>query len=341
MTDQTDPFAAFAGLTLSFLEDSLGVYYIGYVFASVGFGFTFFQSYLYYTRYPNDIWLIQATVVILCGLDTAMSALSSHALYYYLVTLLSLPVGPDNATTSFCVEVLLSGIAIAIVQGFYAMRIWQVSQSAVLPAVIIVLSIAGAGLGIATGTVMLHDTLFANFSTQHMKAVISTGQGLRLLAALLTAGGFVMFGVKLESSEKPSVWDKASDFLTSGTAGALAQLLCFLTFIAMPKKYVWIIFHFISSRVFINGLLLMLNSRKISRGRGINGEETRSQPASRGTGTLYTNTTTSDITFNNNRTTNHPVKIEVSRAVDSDMDAAKDPDDFDAHSMGSHKVLSL
>jgi hypothetical protein len=61
MTDQIDPFAAFAGLTLSFLEDSLGVYYIGcatlsigsqlvdnptcsYVFASVGFGFTFFRG---------------------------------------------------------------------------------------------------------------------------------------------------------------------------------------------------------------------------------------------------------------------------------------------------------
>jgi hypothetical protein len=73
-----------------------------------------------------------------------------------------------------------------------------------------------------------------------------------------------------------------------------------------------------------------LNSRKISRGRGINGEETRSQAPSRGTGTLYTNTTTSDITFNTNRTINHPVKIEVSRAVDSDTDTAKDPDDFDA-----------
>jgi len=339
MAEQTNPFAAFAGLTMSYLEDTLGVFYIGYVFATVGFGFTFFQSYLYYTLFPNDRWPVQATVVCLCALDTAMSALSSHALYYYLVTLFALPVGPDNATTSFCVEVLLSGLVIAIVQCFYAVRIWQVSQGAVIPAAIIVLAIAGGALGIASSSVMLGNTLFVNFSQQYMKIVIATGQALRLVAALLSAGGVLMFGVKSSGTSKPSAWDPITNFLTSGVAGAIAQLLCFVTFIAMPKKYVWIIFHFISSRVFINGLLLMLNSRAASRGRGINEEETRYITSRGVTPTLHTKTTASDLMFSNSRNPNHTVNIEVSRVVDSDMDTAKYPDiDFDSHSIGNHKV---
>ncbi|KAF7341860.1 hypothetical protein MSAN_02041600 [Mycena sanguinolenta] len=302
---------------MSHLENTLELFFIGYVFAAVGFGFTFFQSYLYHTTYPKDRWLVKVTVASLCTLDTAMSALSSHALYYYLVTLFSLPVGPDNATISFC------GIAIAIVQSFYAVRIWQISRNAFLPAAIILLSIAGAALGIATSVVILRNTLFANFSEQYMKAVISTGQGIRLLAALTSAGGSFMCNVKVGGTGKPSRWDLITNFLTSGVAGAVAQFLCLVTFIAMPQKYVWIIFHFLSSRVFINGLLLILNSRAVSRGRGINEEETRGA-----TSTLQTSTTASSIMFNSNRT-NHTFNVDVSHVINSDTNTAKYPDNSD------------
>ncbi|KAF7370662.1 hypothetical protein MSAN_00699200 [Mycena sanguinolenta] len=341
MADQTNPFAAFAGLTQSYLEDTLGVLYIGYVFAAVGFGFTFFQSYLYYTQYPNDSWLVQSTVVCLCALDTAMSALSSHALYYYLVTLFALPVGPENATTSFCIEVLLSGFAIAIVQGSYAVRIWQASQNGPLPASIIVLAIAGAGVGIATSTVMLRNTLFTNFSEPYMKAVIAAGQGIRLLGAVLVSLGLVVFGVKSGNSGSASRWDPITDFLTSGLAAVVVQAVCFITFITMPNKYVWIIFHLLSSRVFINGLLLMLNSRFASRGRGINEEETRYNISRGVTPALQSHIKSgaSDLMFNTSRPNqNHTVAIEVSRVVNSDM--TKYRDDFDSHSI-NHKVDGL
>ncbi|KAJ6518731.1 hypothetical protein C8R45DRAFT_949090 [Mycena sanguinolenta] len=334
MAEQTNPFAAFAGLTQSYLEETLGVFYIGYVFAAVGFGFTFFQSYLYYIQYPNDSWLIQSTVVCLCALDTAMSALSSHALYYYLVTIFALPIGPDNATTSFCIEVLLSGFAIAIVQGFYAVRIWQARQNAALPSLIIVLAIAGAGVGIATGTVMLRNTLFTNFSEPYMKAVIAIGQGIRLLGAVLISLGFVVFDVKSGSSGSASKWSPIVNFLTSGLAAAVAQAVCFITFIAMPNKYVWIIFHFLASRISINGLLLMLNSRFASRGRGINEEETRYNTSRGVTPALQSHIKSgaSEFVFNTNRPNqNHTVAIEVSRVVNSDM--AKYRDDFDSNSI--------
>ncbi|KAJ7876810.1 hypothetical protein B0H13DRAFT_2548126 [Mycena leptocephala] len=330
MAEQTNPFAAFANLTLSYLEDSLGVLYIGYVFAAVGYGFTFFQSYLYYTRYPKDRWLVQATVLSLCTLDTAMSILSSHTLYYYLVTLFALPIGPEEATTlkSFyrpSLSALYKGSPLETLHvspslrftpnsSFYAIRIWQVSQNPVLAVSTILVSIAGAALGIATTVVMLRNPLFANFSEDHIKAVISTGQGLR---------------------GKPSMWDPITYLLASGVAGTVAQLICFVTFLALPKKYLWIIFHFLSSRVFINGLLLMLNSRTVSRGRGFYEEETRL--TDRGvTPTLHTQTGASDLLFfNGNIRSNKKcsVNIEVSRVVNSDARSGKHPfDDTDSHS---------
>ncbi|KAJ7149048.1 hypothetical protein C8R43DRAFT_1007916 [Mycena crocata] len=314
-----NPFAAFAALTLGSLEDSLGVFYIGYTLAAVGYGFTFFQSYFYYTRYPKDHWLDQATVISLCILDTAMSALSSHTLYHYFVDLFALPVLPDEATTSFCVEILLSGFAVCIVQSYYAIRIWRASQSPVLAGAIILVSVAAAALGIATTVVMLKNTLFANFAERYMKTIISTGQGLRLLSAIMTSAGLLVYGAMPAGDGEQSLWNPFTSFMTSGIAGALVQLICFIMFLATPKRYLWIVFHFASSRIFINGLLLMLNSRAVSRGRGTydSAEETR---VTRGN-VSHSKTAASDLLFNTTSVVgrnNHAVNIEVSRVVDTD-----------------------
>ncbi|KAJ7890604.1 hypothetical protein B0H14DRAFT_3855392 [Mycena olivaceomarginata] len=340
MADPTNPFAAFAGLTMSYLEDTLGVFYIGYTIGTVGFGFTFFQSYLYYTLYPKDSWFTQLTVASLCALDTAMSALSSHRLYYYFVTLFALPVGPDNATTSFCVsmsslvsltrfadktsdrfEVILSGH-----RDCDCTRLLRTSDLASHPECLSsppqssCLPFAGAALGIATGVVMFQNILFTNFSEQYMKAIISTGQGLRLLAAIATTAGFLGFGVKSGSSGKPSSWDPITNFLTSGVAGVIAQLLCFATFIGMPKE------------VCVDHIPLLiqqrLNSRAVSEGRGVNEEDTRY--TSRGVDP--TKSAASGLMFNSttSRNANHTVNIEVSRVVNSDMAGSKYRDDFDS-----------
>lgn len=111
----------------------------------------------------------------------------------------------------------------------------------------------------------------------------------------------------------------------------------------MPSKYTWIIPHLVSSRVFMNGLLLScvaslptaaafclandahssLNARAISRGRGLYAEET--QVSSRGNtrggthmtgGTKVRSETDSAIMYAQSRTLN----IEVSRTVATDAD---------------------
>jgi hypothetical protein len=136
----------------------------------------------------------------------------------------------------------------------------------------------------------------------------------------------------------------------------------------MPKKYVWIIFHFLSSRgqfiseshfvfadshfVFVKSssnsvhkwsfahashlcqrdalslILFRLNSRAVSEGRGVNEEDTRY--TSRGVDP--TKSAASGLMFNSttSRNANHTVNIEVSRVVNSDMAGSKYRDDFDS-----------
>ncbi|KAJ7292698.1 hypothetical protein C8J57DRAFT_1549978 [Mycena rebaudengoi] len=323
-----NPFAAFAHLSLKGLEDTLGVFYIGYTLAVVGYGFTFFQTYYYFIRYPKDHWSVKAAVTVLCLLDTAMSTLSSHTLYYYLVTLFALPVTPDDATSSFCVEILLSGLAIFVVQSFYAFRIWKLSKNAFIAIAIAMISAGAASLSIASAVLMMRNTPFANFAQAYMKTTIGSGQGLRLLSGLLITGFHAIYAYQAPRKEGPSLWEPVVNFLTSGLAAVIVQAVCLITFVAMPKKYTWIIPHLLSSRVFINGLLLSLNARAISHGRGLYAEET--QNSSRGGATtpgtrLGTHMTASKggrgETFSEIRyatPVQRTLNIEVSRTIASD-----------------------
>ncbi|KAJ7248823.1 hypothetical protein C8J57DRAFT_1724178 [Mycena rebaudengoi] len=314
-----NPFAAFAHLSLQGLEDTLGVFIL-----VVGYGFTFFQTYYYFIRYPKDHWLVKAAVVAICMLDTTMSALSSHTLYYYLVTMFALPVTPDDATLSFCVEILLSGLAIFVVQSFYAFRIWKLSSNVWIAIAIVMISAGAAGLSIASTVLMMRNTRFANFAQAYMKTTIGSGQGLRVLSGLFITGFHAIYAYKAPRKEAPSLWEPVTNLLGSGLGAVIVQAVCFITFVAMPNRYTWIIPHLLSSRVFINGLLLSLNTRPISHGRGLYAEETQ-RSSRNGAGTRLDTHMTAykgerGDTLSEMQFAPRALNIEISRTIASDAD---------------------
>ncbi|KAJ7248794.1 hypothetical protein C8J57DRAFT_1672644 [Mycena rebaudengoi] len=207
-----NPFAAFAHLSLQGLEDTLGVFY---TLAVVGYGFTFFRSrsltpqYLFNSAHFRNLLLFHPLpegplVAALCMLDTTMSALSSHTLYYYLVTMLALPVTPDDATSSFCVEAMISAGA--------------------------------AGLSIASTVLMMRNTPFANFAQAYMTTTIGSGQGLRVLSGLLITSLHAIYAYKAPRKEAPSLWEPVVNLLASGLGAVTVQAVCLITFVAMPNK---------------------------------------------------------------------------------------------------------
>ncbi|KAL0960682.1 hypothetical protein HGRIS_005710 [Hohenbuehelia grisea] len=127
------------------LERTFGVYFIGYVAAMVGYGFTFFQTYVYYSRYPKDHWGVKATVATICLVDTAASALMSQALYYYLVNLFPYITGLVEFTQTFNAEIGLAVFGNWVVQMFYAYRIWTLSKNVILGLVLAFIATAAFG----------------------------------------------------------------------------------------------------------------------------------------------------------------------------------------------------
>ncbi|PBK58455.1 hypothetical protein ARMSODRAFT_983839 [Armillaria solidipes] len=66
---------------------TFGAIYIGATIATVLFGITNLQVVIYYMKYPADWWVYRCSVTILWILDALHVALSTHALYFYLIEL--------------------------------------------------------------------------------------------------------------------------------------------------------------------------------------------------------------------------------------------------------------
>ncbi|SJL17488.1 uncharacterized protein ARMOST_21040 [Armillaria ostoyae] len=67
------------------IEATIGAVYIGATIAAVFYGITVLQTVIYYKQNPNDPWLFRYAVALLWILDTLHVALSTHALYFYLI----------------------------------------------------------------------------------------------------------------------------------------------------------------------------------------------------------------------------------------------------------------
>ncbi|KAK0190137.1 hypothetical protein F5146DRAFT_1201781 [Armillaria mellea] len=80
--------------------------YLGTMVAAILFGITNLQTVIYFKNYPGDWWVYRYSVASLWILDALHVALSTHALYHYLITLYG------NILASYDISMELQGTSI-------------------------------------------------------------------------------------------------------------------------------------------------------------------------------------------------------------------------------------
>ncbi|KAK0243649.1 hypothetical protein EDD85DRAFT_1017478 [Armillaria nabsnona] len=111
------------------LGESVGALYLGSNIASILYGITNLQGLSYYRRYPNDWWVYRYSVTLLWVLDTLHVALSTHALYFYLITMFGDLVGDlESDLWSMKWQLYLNDLIVVYVQGLYAVRLWKLGR---------------------------------------------------------------------------------------------------------------------------------------------------------------------------------------------------------------------
>jgi len=250
-------------LTIDHLEKTIGVYFIGYMFSMVLYGFTFFQAYMYYSRYPKDTWGTKTFVALIVGIDTAVSSLLSQTLYYYLVTLFPFTRGVELATTPYCAQLELSVISVFLAQLFYAWSIWTNSKNALTSGATALLATASFVLGTIMTVQLIQNPEFAHMEVNPNKAIAAISHGLAAASAILS---FVSLSIgPVPKGFKPfkSVFDNLVGYSISyGGCAVIVQLAFTFVFVGAPSRHYWIPFHVVSTKLFVIGAITYLNTRE-------------------------------------------------------------------------------
>ncbi|CAA7261338.1 unnamed protein product [Cyclocybe aegerita] len=170
------------------------------------------------------------------------------------------------------------------------------SKDGIVAVTIAVLSTTGFSLGLVLTIKLITDRAFASLANPQTRAIVTTSQGMIFFAGTVTFGALCFY---LRPSQNPAVkppkglYEALVTYIVArGFLATVVQLGFVLTFAAMPSTPVWMPFHLVASKLYVNSLLTMsvkaqdsafssfpnlqptrLNSREIYRGHGINEED--------------------------------------------------------------------
>ncbi|KAK0203254.1 hypothetical protein DFS33DRAFT_1346234 [Desarmillaria ectypa] len=248
------------------LGTTLGAVYVGATIGAVFYGITILQTVIYYKQYPNDSWLFLCAVAILWILDTLHVAISTHALYFYLVESFGNYLPLFGIVWSFPLQLLVNMLIVVGVQALYAVRIWKFGRNfhTVLPWFIFLVVAAS----LATGIYVIYDTY--TISSFFDIPTISTSIYV-VFSTLAGADFFIAAAMCYYLNKGTSTTSFSSTtkiiiglmrlVMISGLATSACSLFTLVAYIAWPDTLIFIAVDFILPKLYINSLLAMLNSR--------------------------------------------------------------------------------
>ncbi|KAK0457251.1 uncharacterized protein EV420DRAFT_515083 [Desarmillaria tabescens] len=265
------------------LGTTLGAIYVGATIGAVFYGITILQTVIYYKQYPNDPWLFRYSIALLWILDTLHVAISTHALYFYLIDSFGNYFPLFGIIWSFPLQLLVNMLIVVGVQALYAVRIWKFGRNyhVVLPWFIF-LAVAAS---LATGIYVIYDTY--TLSSFFQISTISTS--IYVVFSTLAGADFIIATTMCyylrRGASRTNFFDTTKIIVglmrlvvISGLATSACSLFVLIAYIAWPNSLIFIAVDFILPKLYINSLLAMLNARNAqmkpgTQGRPIDGSK--------------------------------------------------------------------
>ncbi|KAH7885033.1 hypothetical protein F5I97DRAFT_1928450 [Phlebopus sp. FC_14] len=246
--------------------ENMGVLFVGFVVATVLYGFTFFrasakirnrpkvvlidaETYIYYFQYPRDSRWLKYLVTALSTLDTAVSAIGestlstqstlisavfavSEVLYYYLIIMFDVNMDILYATTTFCVQYVLSIVLTFMSQMFFVHRVYAVSGKRLVTLIVAFLFFTSFGKG------------------SHVNCALDLDDTRADTVFGLTSAGQMFEQRQLSALASPN-----------------------MRFVTAPSKQLWVPFQMVACKVYVNTVLGSLNARPVKHGHGVYEED--------------------------------------------------------------------
>ncbi|KIJ25992.1 hypothetical protein M422DRAFT_273004 [Sphaerobolus stellatus SS14] len=250
------------------VNDTFGSWFVGVEVSLVAFGFSILQCWLFFQQWRKERFILKLVVALTLVLGFVLVFLTSHALYYYLVTSITNPAALKEIIWSFKAEPWVSEAIVTLTHLFYILRIFFINKSYILCGVLIILTFSHTVLDyVAAGLELSVTGLAAEDLTARLA---EAGLSLDLVTDVIIM--FAMFHffytsrTQVKSTQnllnKLAMYTFASGFIT-----VVANAVILATFLTQPTSQIYSGASFVLPHLYSNCLLAVLNSRKSLRDR--------------------------------------------------------------------------
>lgn len=246
------------------LDSKLGAAFLGNILASIFYGITCVQTYLYFRTQSKDGRLFKVLIAFLWMLDTAHLAVITHTLYFYLVSNYGNLASLVTPTWTMLAQVYFTCVSDLIIRGIYGRRVWFVaSRSYLLAGAIGAISLTTFVTGFVFTTRAFQLRAYEQF--HQISYLLYTALATGVAADILIAGSLCTCLYSSRTGFKKTdslvnilmLYAVNSSLLTTICAAA-----CFITYTIWPNEFTYIGIYFSLSKLYFNSLLATLNGRQ-------------------------------------------------------------------------------
>ncbi|KAK0493103.1 hypothetical protein EDD18DRAFT_1357027 [Armillaria luteobubalina] len=246
------------------IERVSGPIIVGYLLHWGLFGTLSVQLYLYYLAFPEDRQFVKSVVYGIYIVELVQTILVAHDAF----AVFGYGFGDLEAITEMRFNWLILPVMIAIAafvgQTFYAYRIYILSGSRIVPAVVFCLSFTSTVASIITGVDYFQagDLLQLNERMTSISGGILCGGSALCDIVIAVCMTYYLMRSKTGFCRTQILVTKIARLtIETGSATAIANLVAIILFLAFPRQTFYMAPSLVISKLYANSIYMVLNSR--------------------------------------------------------------------------------
>ncbi|KIK64392.1 hypothetical protein GYMLUDRAFT_83283 [Collybiopsis luxurians FD-317 M1] len=257
------------------MDSTLGALEIGILLSSVLFGVLTAQVYTYQRSFADDSpWIKYGVVATMWLVDLGHTICLFHIVYFYTISHYGERSSLETVPSSLGASIILHGIIIVLVQGYFTYRIQRFSQRLYIPVFSIFLILCQALAIVTLGGELIATATKGLLLVQFVEKwgwLVFTPLALRSISDITITGAMAYYlGTRKKEAYRKTVAVLDKLILWSIETGVVISIMGFSSLIlasfsdrvrTLSKTYIWLGLLTIFPKVFSNTMMANINSR--------------------------------------------------------------------------------
>ncbi|KAJ7191434.1 hypothetical protein GGX14DRAFT_546699 [Mycena pura] len=262
-----------------YISNMLGAVLLGFAVSCVVFGVSTDQAVTYFHRFPEDWFLYKFLVALVWALELVDQVFIGQAVYFYFIDNYEQPevLLTQRVAWTLILQLTVGAVIGMIVRICFATRVWLFSErNVIVTGTIVIFTLGEMGVAILY-TIRCLQKPYVIFLPD-LKLVASVALGINAATDLFTAGALCYFLRKFRTGLQES--DSLVNTLTiyavnNGVLTAVIGICTIIFYDVHPKRFQFLAFYFILTKLYAISFFCTLNARRVIRGKGTEHSSTK------------------------------------------------------------------